>query len=212
MSRLGFALTIAALVGAIVVLSGLALQSLFAPDPGNEDVAEATEEMTRATETTEETTALQETTVYEEETTVQKRAGDFDRPPDSTLSYGGQEVRGSLGSYCWGDVCADAAYPVRPPKQTLPVPSGSDVVFRFGGQESPDKLKISATPLDKYGKSATASADSNLSRSLKALGSGVERTIPVELPPREYVVSVYVEKSQPLGLGQTDYFFRIMVK
>lgn len=205
MSRLSFALTIAALVGAIVVLSSFALQSLFAPDPGNEDVAEATEEMTQATETTEETTAL-------EETTVQKKAGHLDRPPDSTLSYGGQEVRGSLGSYCWGDTCADMAYPVRPPKQTLTVPSGSEMVFRFGGQESPDKLKISATPLDKYGKSATASADSNLSRSLKALGSGVERTIPVELPPREYVVSMYVEKSQPLGLGQADYYFRVMVE
>lgn len=205
MSRLSFALTIAALVGAIVVLSSFALQSLFAPDPGNEDVAEATEEMTQATETTQETTAL-------EETTVQKKAGDLDRPPDSTLSYGGQEVRGSLGSYCWGDTCADMAYPVRPPKQTLTVPSGSEMVFRFGGQESPDKLKISATPLDKYGKSATASADSNLSRSLKALGSGVERTIPVELPPREYVVSMYVEKSQPLGLGQADYYFRVMVE
>ena len=211
MSRLSFALIIAALVGAIVILSAFAFQSLFASDPGNEDVAEATEEMTQATETTEETTALQETTALEE-TTVQQGAGDLDRPPDSTLSYGGQEVRGSLGSYCWGDVCADAAYPVQPPKQTLRVPSGSEMVIRFGGQESPDKLKISATPLDKYGKSATASADSNLSRSLKALGLGVERTIPVELPPREYVVSVYVEESQPLGLGQADYFFRVMVE
>ena len=211
MSRLGFALTIAALVGAIVVLSGFALQSLFAPDPGNEDVAEATEEMTSATETTEETTALQETTALEETTGLQGRGG-LDRPPYSTLSYGGQEVRGSLGSYCWGDVCADAAYPVQPPKQTLTVPSGSEMVFRFGGQESPDKVEISVTPRDKYGKSPTASADSNLSRSLQTLGSGVERTIPVELPPREYVVSVYVEKSQPIGLGQADYFFRVMVE
>src|ERR687893_2767286 len=82
----------------------------------------------------EETTAngTEETTAYIEETTVQKRAGDLNRPPDSTISYGGQEVRGSLGSYCWGNVCADAAYPVRPPKQTLTVPSGSEMVFHFG--------------------------------------------------------------------------------
>jgi hypothetical protein len=84
--------------------------------------------------------------------------------------------------------------------------------FHFGRQESPDKLEIHATPLDKYGKSATASADSKLSRSLKAHGSGVERTIPVELPPREYVVDVYVEESQTMGLGQADYFFRVMVE
>ncbi len=163
---------------------------------------------------TEETTAngTEETTTYEEETTVQHGAGDLNRPPDSTLSYGGQEVRGSLSSYCWGDVCADAAYPVRLPKKTLTVPSGSEMVFRFGGQEPPDKLEIYVTPLDEYGKSETASADSNRSRRLKALGSGVERTIPVELPPREYVVDVYVEESQPLGLGQADYFFRVMVE
>jgi hypothetical protein len=100
-------------------------------------------------------------------------------------------------------------YPVRPPKQTLTVPSGSEMVFRFGGQKSTDKVEISVTPRDEYGK-LSASADSNLSRSLKALGSGVERTIPVELPPREYVVSVYVEVSQPFN--QTDYFFRVMVE
>jgi hypothetical protein len=214
MSRLSFALTIAALVGATVVLSAFALHSLFAPDPGNEDSAQRTEEMTQATETTEETTAYkEETTAYKEETTgLQGAGGDLDRPPDSTLSHGGQEVRGTLGSYCWGDTCADMAYPVRPPKQTLSVPSGSEMVFRYGGQDSPDRLEISVTPLDKYGKSETASADSKPSRSLKAVGSGVERTIPVELPPREYVVDVYVEKSQPLGLGQADYFFRVKVE
>jgi hypothetical protein len=165
------------------------------------------------TPTEEETTAheTEETTAYNEETTIQKRAGDLDRPPDSTLSYGGQEVRGSLGSYCWGDTCADMAYPVRLPKQTLAVPAGSEMVFRYGGRKSPDKLEIHVNPLDKKDTSS-ASADPNLSRSLKALGSGVERTIPVEVPPGEYVVRVYVEESQPLGLGQADYFFRIMVE
>ena len=212
MSRLSFALTIAALVVAIVVLGAIALQDIFSSNRGNEDVAQKTEELTQATEPTEETTALEETTAYTEATTGLQGAGDLDRPPDSTLSYDAQEVKGSLGSYCWGDTCADMAYPVRPPKQTLGVPSGSEMVFRYGGQESPDKLEISATPLDKYGKSETASAESNPSRSLKALGSGVERTIPIELPPREYVVDVYVEESQPMGLGQADYFFRVMVE
>jgi len=210
MSRFSFALTIVALLGAIAIFSGFVLHSLFASDPGNEDVAEATEEMTQPAESTEETTAIQETTALEE-TTVQERAGDLDRPPDSTLAYGGQEVRGSLGSYCWGDTCADMAYPVLLPKKTLTVPSGSEMEFRFGGQGAPDRLKIHVTPLDEYGKSVSARADSNL-RPLKAFGSGLERTIPVELPPGEYVVDVYVEKSQSLGLGQTDYFFRVMVE
>jgi hypothetical protein len=49
----------------------------------------------------EETTAnsTEETTVYKEETTVLGGAEDFPRPPDSTLSYGGREVKGTLGSY-----------------------------------------------------------------------------------------------------------------
>ena len=211
MSRLSFALTIAALFGAIVILSAFALHSLFASDSGKEDFAEETEEMTQATETTEETTAYKEETTALEETTGLQGASDLDRPPDSTLSYGEQEVRGRLGSYCWGDTCADMAYPMRPPKQTLTVPSGSEMVFRYGGQKSPDRLETHVNLLDKKDTSS-ASGNSKLSRSLKALGSGVERTIPVELPPREYVVDVYVEESQPLGLGQADYYFRIMVE
>jgi hypothetical protein len=46
MSRLSFALTIAVLFGAVVVLSIFAFQKLFVSGPGNEDFAEATEEMT----------------------------------------------------------------------------------------------------------------------------------------------------------------------
>jgi hypothetical protein len=47
----------------------------------------------------EETSAngTEETTAYKEETTVFEE-GNFPRPPDSTLSYGGQEVKGTLGS------------------------------------------------------------------------------------------------------------------
>jgi hypothetical protein len=72
-----------------VVLSAFALQNLFVSAPGNEDFAEATEEMTQATETTEETTTLQ-------------GGGDLKTPPDSKLSYGEREVRSSAsGSYCW---------------------------------------------------------------------------------------------------------------
>jgi hypothetical protein len=127
MSRLSFALTIAALVGAIVILSAFALQGLFGSNPGKKDVAEETEEMTQATETPEETTAL-------EETTGLQGAGNLNRPPDSTLSYGGQEVKGTLGSYCWGNMCADSVFIVPPRKKTLTVPSGSEMVFRYGGK------------------------------------------------------------------------------
>ena len=44
-------------------------------------------------------TTTEETTAYKDETTV-LTAGDFPRPPKSTLSYGGREVKGALGTYC----------------------------------------------------------------------------------------------------------------
>ena len=84
-------------------------------------------------------TLAEETTANgTEETTVLKGGGGRVRPPDSTLSYGGQEVKGELGSYCWSrgssGLCADTAgvWPGR--KRTLTVPSGSEVVFHFGGR------------------------------------------------------------------------------
>ncbi len=218
MSRLSFALTIAALVGATVVLSAFALHTLFAPDPANKDFAEETEEITRATEPTEETTAYkEETTVYKEETTALEEttglqgAGDLDRPPESTLSYGEQEVKGTLGSYCWGNMCADSVFVVPPRKKTLTVPSGSEVVFHYEGQSSPDTVRAGAAPLKARTVpvgTSTASADPNHHHSLKIRGSGVERTIAAELPPGEYAVEVFVLEPQ----GDAVYFFRVMVE
>ena len=157
----------------------------------------------------EETTANgpEETTVYKEETTVLAGEEGLPRPPDSTLSYGGREVKGLLGTYEWPSGFADAPILIPRKQKTLTVPSGSEMVFRYGGQSSPDTVKARAFPLNKQGTS-TASADP--SRSLKAHGSGVERTIPAELPSREYVVDVYVEKSQPFG--QAGYYFRVVVE
>jgi sensor histidine kinase regulating citrate/malate metabolism len=108
MSRLSFAVTIAVLVCALVVLSVFALQKLFVSGTGNEGSTEATEEMTRATqETTQATQTTEETTAYGEETTahgeitittpyggtsVLQEEDVLEAPPDSTLSYGGREV------------------------------------------------------------------------------------------------------------------------
>ena len=159
--------------------------------------------------TTEVTT--EETTVHsaQEETTVLGGGGvHIPRAPKSTLSYSGREVRGSSGSICWANGCADAAFFVPPRKKTLTVPSGSEMVFHYGGQRPPDTVKpVRALPLNKQG---TSTARGEPVRSLKALGSGVERTIPVELPPREYLVEVNVEQSQPYL--QAGYYFRVMVE
>src|SRR5215216_2640336 len=148
-------------------------------------------------------TIAEETTSHNaEETTVLQGGGDLRRPPESTLSYGGREVTGSLGSYCWSygssGVCADTAGEPPPKQKTLTVPSGSEMVFRYGGQRSPKTVEIRASPLGKKG---------GPHRSLKAHGSGVERTIPAELPPAEYVVDVFVTEPR----GDAVYSFRVVV-
>ena len=146
-----------------------------------------------------------------EETTTLTGEGGLPRPPDTTLSYGGQEVKGRLGSYCWSShssgLCADKAAPVRPPKPTLTVPSGSEMVFRYGGQSPPDSVSFGAVPLSKNGTSNPLE-NPNRFRSLKAHGSGVERTIPVELPQGEYVVDVFLREQQ----NDASYDFHVMVE
>ena len=171
------------------------------------------------------TTTQEETTAYKEETTVLEAEDNLPRPPDSTLSYGGREVKGTLGTYCWTSgrtgVCADAPLIFPPRKKTLTVPSGSEMVFRYGRQRSPDTVNAGAVALDKKGQPRPPSSHKKgqprpltprpLTSGyppLEAHGSGVERTIPVELPQGEY--GVYVDVTEPQG--DASYSFRIMVE
>ena len=126
------------------------------------------------------TTTQEETTAYKEETTVLEAEDNLPRPPYSTLSYGGREVTGTLGTYCWTSgrtgVCADAPLIFPPRKKTLTVPSGSEMVFRYGRQRSPDTVNAGAVPLDKTGQPRTLEPYSGpFGPSLEARGSGVER-------------------------------------
>src|SRR5918999_1231524 len=97
----------------------------------------------------EDTTASgkEETTVNRDETTTLIGEGGVAQPPDSTLSYGGQEVKGTLGSYCWSSgnsyACADSFWPLIPSKQkTLTVPPDSEMVFRYGEQSPPKTVEV----------------------------------------------------------------------
>jgi hypothetical protein len=83
------------------------------------------------------------------------------------------------------------------------VPSGSEMVFRYGEQRSPDRVKADAFTLNKKGYPVWPSR-----RSLKVHGSGLERTIPAEVPPGEYVVDVFVVEPQ----GDANYSFHVMVE
>jgi hypothetical protein len=203
-SRLRFALTIAALFGAIIVLIALALRIQIVSDYGNEDFAHKTEERTQVTETPEETTALEETSALEETTAAS--ATPLSGPPDSTLSYGGREVRVSVSaSYCWGGGCFDGVETIPPRNKTLYVPSGSEMVFRYEAPRPPKKVSVSAASFDERGPFGEPTGSGG---SLKAHGSGMERTIPAELPPGEYGVRVYVTDPQ----GDPHYLFRVMVE
>src|SRR3712207_1832844 len=114
------------------------------------------------------TTKEAETTAHNaEETTVLTGAGNLPRPPESTLSYGGREVTGELGSYCWSfrssGLCADAFWPLVPSKQkTLTVPPDSEMVFRYGGQSPPKTVGVGAYLLNKLQKTGTMRPDHSL--------------------------------------------------
>jgi len=150
--------------------------------------------------------ATEETTVLKEETTVLATP----EPPDSTLSDGGREVKGTLGSYCWSSgnsgTCVDSIGPPIGGKQkTLTVPRGSEMVFRYGGQDPPKTVEAGAYSLNKLKKAGVVRPDP----SLKVQGSGVQRTIPAKLPPGEYVLEMSVGVNEEDG---ADYYFRIMVE
>ena len=162
----------------------------------------------------EETTAdgTEETTVLNEETTV---LGLGPEPPDSTLSYGGREVEGTLGSYCWSSgassesmaTCVDSSGPpIRGKQETLTVPPDSEMVFRYGGQDPPKTVEAGTYSLNKLKKAGGVVRHDH---SLEAHGSGVQRTIPAELPSGEYVLEMSVGVNEESG---ADYYFRILVE
>jgi hypothetical protein len=155
------------------------------------------------------TVAEEETTSYDpqEETTALEGESNLEKPPQSTLSYGGREVKGTLGSYCWESggtgACADAMFLVPTRKRTLAVSSDSEMVFRYGGESPPKTVEITAFPFNKKGEVTLGSH-----RELRAHGSGVERAIPVELAQGTYVVDVFTKVPQ----GDATYYFRIVVE
>ena len=164
--------------------------------------------------TQEEPTAnnTEETTILQEETTV---LGLGPEPPDSTLSYGGRDVEGTLGSYCWSSgassesmaTCVDSiGPPIGGKQETLTVPTGSEMVFRYGGQSPPKRVEAGAYSLNKLKK---AGGVVRLDRNLKAHGSGVQRTILAELSSGEYVLEVTIEANEQDG---ADYYFRVLVE
>jgi len=78
------------------------------------------------------------------------------------------------------------------------------MVFRYGGQSPPNTVEVRAYALKKLQKTGTYRPDSTL----KAQGSGAQRTISAALPPGEYVLEVSVKEQQ----DDAAYYFRVVVE
>ena len=169
-------------------------------------------------------TTQEETTAYKEETTVLEGGDHIPRPPDSTLSYGGREVKGTLGTYCWTsgklNACADGIGPgVGAGAKMLRVAQSSGMIFDYGGKGPLDSVAPTAYPIGRgnelvgmggfcilqpsEGRSKLRSADLRVVRSARD-----QMKIPAELPPGEYVVDVDVTVQQ----GDASYYFRVRVE
>lgn len=102
------------------------------------------------------------------------------RPPESTLSYGGETVVGGLGTYCWTSAsvsqCVDAVG-VTVRDETLTVPAGSTLTFAYGGDRL-DSLGVVAyrvgrgNHLEKIGGGGALVLDSSGSGMIQLTTSG----------------------------------------
>ena len=142
------------------------------------------------------------------------------RPPESTLSYGGDTITGALGTYCWGSasgsICVDkAGYPVS--EETLTVPAGSTLTFTYGGGKL-DSLSISAHRIGQGHQLKEINGGSMLipnegGEGQKAIQLHTHRVenlghVAAVLPAGEYVVSAFVRVPQ----GDAVYGFRVVVE
>lgn len=137
-----------------------------------------------------------------------------DRPPDSTLSYKDQRVTGTLGSYCWGSVCADVAgIPVPPARDSLTLPAGATLIFDFGGSGT-YKVDAAAYPLNT--ESETLPGPDGVQflmprgkqKNVKAIRTSGRTRIIADVPSREYVLSVFVDP----GRSDASYSYRLRVE
>lgn len=143
---------------------------------------------------------------------------DSDKPPDARITYGDVSQQGALGSYCWGNACADeAGAPV--PNGTIQVSSGDVIAFRFGGNEAIREAHVRAFPLEgaklvPAGKIQVMVGNGESDQAPKDLAVSIdaeEAMITADLPPGEYVmeVSLYMAPNQH-GID-ASYGFHVLI-
>ncbi len=145
---------------------------------------------------------------------------DGSRPPESTLSYGGETVSGALGTYCWssdsGSICVDKiGVPVN--QEALTAPAGSTLTFEYGGRTL-DSLSVTADRIGQGNHLEKADGISVLVPEgggkgyqdvrLQSSRSGNRARIVADLPAGKYVVAVFVRVPQ----GDALYGFRVIVE
>jgi hypothetical protein len=223
------------LIGCALLLpvSGCSGVRSEAPQEGQGHSRATTKEQTRSPEATasEETTALEEATTAFEDL---QREDVLQAPPDGTLSYAGRELRSRIpGGVCWQTApdsdwggCPTDFGPIQIEWQLnkkLYVPSGSQVVFHYEAPRPPNEVTSGALPLLRMrparnplnGSLIEGESEPVLgshSYRLEVHGSGVERTVPVKLPPREYLVFVHVMDPQVMFGTDLEYQFRVKVE
>jgi hypothetical protein len=183
----------------VVVLVGVSLGCGATPDPGDR----ADSELSEGTDGSEASDG-----------------SGGSRPPQSTLSYGGETVSGALGTYCWssdsGAICADAVgIPVN--EEALTVPAGSTLTFTYGGKKL-DSLSVSAdrigqgNHLERMGNVSVLVPDEGSKGyqeiRLQSSRSGNRARVAAELPAGKYIVAVFVKVPQ----GDALYGFRVVVE
>ncbi len=121
-------------------------------------------------------------------------------PPNATIAFRDQRETGELGGYCWAGACTEATLVVPPEGEALDVPSGSELLFEYGGDRPPSKVEARGYPL-VHGK-----VDRN-ARRLRVTHPGARTRVSVELPHGEYAVELLVRVPE----GSAFYYFRAAV-
>ena len=124
----------------------------------------------------------------------------FPKPPNGALVFGDHRKNGEQGGYCWDNVCTEATFVIPPEGEALAVPSGSDLLFEYGGSSPPSKVKAKAYALVR-GKVERAG------KFLRVSHVGARTRIAAEVPPGEYVLELFVEVPE----GSAFYYFRAVV-
>jgi len=117
-------------------------------------------------------------------------------PPDGLLAADGDPVAGQLGSFCWGDTCADGPFPRKDQLPILEASAGSELTLALGDET------------EFVDWSAVYAARSNDGGTELGTGEGPATTATFSSPPGgDWVIRVFVRFSD----GDASYAWHVSV-